>query len=71
MVVTPVAFKDRNWLTSVLRGYRDMLEREEYEFFMLPGMKLNGMALDDETLEYIYRKNFLRIFGAPAAIGED
>lgn len=58
MVVTSAKYKTADWLAQVTRAYRDMLEKEEYDFFAFPGEKLRGLALDRRILEKIYRKNF-------------
>jgi len=60
MVVTSAKYKTADWLAQVTRAYRDVLEKEEYEFFAFPGEKLRGLALDRRVLEKVYRKNFER-----------
>ena len=65
MVVTSAKYKTADWLAQVTRAYRDMLEKEEYEFFAFPGEKLRGLALDRKILEKVYRKNFERLGDGP------
>lgn len=58
MVVTNAPHKTVEWLTKVTRVYRDLLEREHFEFFAIEGMTLRGLHLDPKILKKIYRTNF-------------
>ncbi len=60
MVVTDVSYKSADWLIQVTRGYRDLLEKESYSFFVMEGFTLRGLNLKRGVLEKIYRKNFER-----------
>ena len=63
MVVTDANYKTTEWLASVTRGYRDVLEKETYAFFGVEFKTLKGLRLDKKVLEKIYSKNFERFFG--------
>ncbi len=62
MVVTSSEGKTADWLTQVARAYRDVLEKEQYTFFALPGETLNGLYLDRKVLQKIYHDNFVLFF---------
>lgn len=62
MVVTSAGYKTVDWLAKVTRAYRDLLEKEEYQFFALEGETLRGLHLDKKVLKKIYRTNFERFF---------
>lgn len=62
MVVTSAGYKTADWLAQVTRAYRDLLEKEEYQFFALEGQRLRGFHLDKKVLKKIYRTNFERFF---------
>ncbi|MFP4500802.1 MAG: amidohydrolase family protein [Candidatus Hydrogenedentota bacterium] len=71
MVVTGNEEKTPDWIASVLRAGREMLEKETYYFWMAadgceyaydrhenPMGKLNGLALPPGVLEKIYETNY-------------
>lgn len=73
MVITGNKEKTEEWCASVLRACREMMEKEEYHFWMAaegsgygdPDKnnetgRLNGLALPREILEKIYRTNLER-----------
>jgi predicted TIM-barrel fold metal-dependent hydrolase len=62
LVVSDGEGKSTDRLTQVARAYRDMLEKEQYTFFALPGEPLRGLHLDREILQKIYHENFIRFF---------
>ncbi|HXV28211.1 MAG TPA: amidohydrolase family protein [bacterium] len=62
VVVTNESAKTVDWLTQVVRVYRDMLEKKTYTFFALPGETFNGLNLDPKILRKIYRDNYIRFF---------
>ena len=62
MVVTSAPYKTSDWMAQVTRAYRDMLEKDSYEFFAIPGMSLRGLHLDGEVLEKIYHSNLEKFF---------
>jgi uncharacterized protein len=49
--------KTVDWIDSMIRVYRDLLEKETYTFFGLNGVALNGLRLGGSTLDRIYRSN--------------
>ena len=61
MVITGAPEKDADWLAGVARGYRDLLEKDTYTFFALPGETLRGLRLDPAVLEKIYRTNIEKL----------
>jgi len=66
MVVSDDAEKNAEWITRMAGVYRDLLERDEYTFFEIPGEQLRGLHLDPAILNKIYRTNF-ESFLAPHA----
>lgn len=62
MVVTSHSAKTVEWLEQVAQVYRDVLEKEKYTFFALPGETLNGLHLDRKVLQKIYHDNFMKFF---------
>ncbi|HIJ72640.1 MAG TPA: amidohydrolase family protein, partial [Candidatus Hydrogenedentes bacterium] len=75
MVVTGNSEKTPEWIESVLRACRDVLEKDAYYFWMAatgskyavkggdnPYGALKGLNLDDETLRKIYETNVDRLF---------
>ncbi len=64
MVVTSAEGKTADWLSQVARAYRDVLEKEQYTFFILPGETLRGLHLDRKILQKIYHDNFIRFFSS-------
>jgi len=74
MVVTGNKEKTAEWIESVIRACRDMLEKDVYHFFMAargskyarpdadPYGTLRGLALDDNTLRKIYETNIEKLF---------
>ncbi len=63
MVVSRESHKTAAWMMEVTRAYRDLLEKDEYTFFALPGITLKGLHLDQAVLEKIYRGNFEQLLG--------
>ncbi len=73
MVVTGNKEKTAEWIESVIRACRDMLEKDVYHFFMAargskyarpdadPYGTLRGLALDDDTLRKIYETNIEKL----------
>ena len=73
MVVTGNKEKTPEWMESVIRACRDMLEKDLYYFFMSargskyansnahPYGALRGLALDDKVLRKIYETNIEKI----------
>lgn len=57
-VITSAGYKTADWLSKNFRVYRDMLEKKEYGFFLMPGEKLKGLHLPPKVLKKIYMKNF-------------
>jgi predicted TIM-barrel fold metal-dependent hydrolase len=83
MVVTGNKEKTPEWIRSVIQACRDMVEQEEYLFWMAkkggkyagtyaPNAegRLRGLALPPAILEKIYRTNLERILARPAIAGE-
>lgn len=62
MVVTSAKYKTWEWLAAVTRAYRDMLEKETYNFFALEHQTLRGLHLEKPVLDKIYRRNFEKFF---------
>jgi len=71
MVVTGNKEKTQQWIASVLRAQRNMLEKEVYHFAMAadghpsaykgtknPYGRLNGLNLDDAVLKKVYETNY-------------
>ncbi len=62
-VITNHPKKDTEWISNFLKCYRDMLEKENYNCFLI-NETLNGLNLDKKILKKIYEDNpkkFLRI----------
>jgi uncharacterized protein len=58
MVVTDAGYKTAEWLEKTTRAYRDLIEKGEYEYVGIPGVKLRGLSLPPDVRARIYRKNF-------------
>jgi len=61
-VITSAGFKTVDWIDSMTRVYRNVLEKETYRFALVD-TELNGLRLDENVLEKIYRLNFEQFFG--------
>lgn len=66
MVVTKHQRKSIQWLSGVMQCYRQMLESAQYRC-LLVDEKLNGLALDPETLREVYEWNPRRLLGSEKA----
>jgi len=74
MVVTGNPEKTAEWIESVIRACRDMLEKDVYHFFMAargskyvgpeadPYGTLRGLELNDDVLRKIYETNVEKLF---------
>jgi predicted TIM-barrel fold metal-dependent hydrolase len=62
-VITDAQYKTSEWIGMMTRVYRDLLEKDKYEFSPL-GTELRGLGLPSDVLEKIYRTNFERFLGA-------
>jgi len=60
LTVNAEAYKNRGWLESMIKAYRDMLEKEEFTFIELPGKTLYGLSLDRVILRKLYFANYQR-----------
>lgn len=58
LVVTREPYKTQPWMEGMIRGYRDVLERDGFFFSELPGVPLRGFQLEPKVLEKIYFRNF-------------
>ncbi len=69
LAVTREPYKTAQWLDQMMQGYRDLLEKDHFEFFGLPHVLLSGLNLDLPVLEKIYFKNFDHFFGETVSGG--
>lgn len=58
MVVTAYKFKQDDFIYDVIKGYRDVLEKDKLRIFLIPGEELDGMGLSTRILKKIYETNF-------------
>ena len=78
MVITGNREKTAEWIESVIRACRDMLEKDSFHFFLgaqgspYASKEENniygaycGLALDDVTLKKVYETNIERLFPTP------
>lgn len=49
--------KDQGYITNTLRSYMQFIERDKLRFFYVADRTMHGLALDDETLTWIYEKS--------------
>lgn len=63
LIVTDQDYKTAEWLHGMMRAYRDLLEKDIFYFFALPGVPLRGFGLDLPVLRKIYYQNFERLTG--------
>lgn len=64
MVLEPS--KDEAYINDTLRSYMQFLEMDKWRFMLVPDFTMQGMGLDDETLQHIYEvapRNFLLLDG--------
>jgi predicted TIM-barrel fold metal-dependent hydrolase len=54
MVIEPT--KNQAYIDDTIRSYRQLLEMKQFRFFLEPDFLMHGLALDDETLGWIYEK---------------
>lgn len=64
VVISSMPARDSGWISRMIRGYRDMLEKEEFTFVLTGAEKLKGLNLKPQVLRKIYFDNFEALMNA-------